>query len=130
MKIKVHNVCWAVIVLFSSCGPAEYRHFLNAKPEYYEKIAGECDSLLAHPPIAGNAEARQFARQTNSLPPTIRGLKPSRIQINSNFVLITLDSHHIIWRQREDDPKGWTLTAYEEGHRKEVYTRKGRSIQK
>ena len=44
--------------------------------------------------------------------------------------MLVLDSHLIIWQQREDDSDAWTLIAYDEGRTKEVYTRKKHFSQK
>ena|SRR6266404_625034 len=95
---------------------------------YYERIASECDILLARGPVMSSLEGRQLARQTNSLPPTIKELKPSHIQITTNAVELILNSYQIIWMQREEDHDLWTLVAYVEGHTKEVYSKRKRSV--
>jgi hypothetical protein len=67
-------------------------------------------------------EARMIARQTNSLPPTIRQLAPSHIQIWESSVQLLVRSYNVIWTRSKNDEQLWMLIADREGHSKTLYT--------
>src|SRR5256885_16223559 len=99
----------AVALLCTACD--DFSRFKRGKPEYYARLSAECDSLLPRGPVRGMLEERIFAQETNSLPPMIRQLSPSYIQIVDNTVLLMVGSYTIIWRQGEDDDQLWKLFA-------------------
>ena len=90
--------------------------------EYYASLATECDSLLARGPAASMPEARAVARQTNSLPPQVRQLGPSHVQITERSVQLFVGSYNITWARSQDDEHLWRLSTYREGHGKILYS--------
>jgi hypothetical protein len=107
-------------LMCTSCD--DYSRFKHHNAEYYAGLAAECDSLLARGPAESIPEARVIARQTNSLPPTIRQLAPSHIQIWENGVQLLVGSYNVIWTRSKDDERLWKLIAYREGHSKTLYS--------
>ncbi|SRR5258706_10596176 len=115
---------WMLALLCISCGPADYRRFLQESPKYYAKLASECDSLLARGPVTGSPATRLFAQQSDSLPPGIRDLKPTHIEIAESSVLLSVGSYFIIWHESDQNHGLWVMVAYQEGHSRQVYSRK------
>ncbi|MEY2430258.1 MAG: hypothetical protein QOJ40_3143 [Verrucomicrobiota bacterium] len=96
--------------------------FSRRDAAYYASLAAECDSLLARGPAASIPEARAVARQTNSLPPQLRQLGPSHVQITERSVQLFVGSYNIIWARNQDDEHLWRLSTYREGHGKILYS--------
>jgi len=123
-QITIIATLWTVVMVCTSCSRSDYSRFLCHKQDYYARLAAECDSLLPRGPAATSAEARGFARETNSLPPTIKDLSPTQIRIKGDAVMLTVGSYFIVWRQSDQDKEVWILVADHEGHRREVYSRR------
>jgi hypothetical protein len=128
-RFAVIGNLFVVVVLCASCGPQPgYRTFVNRTPGFYAQFAVECDGLLARGRVTESAETHKLARDTNSLPPLIKALNPDSILIDTNLVLIRIGtgvfSFGVVWRQSDGDAHLWVLSAYMEGSRREVYSRK------
>jgi hypothetical protein len=127
LKTILRRFLLVAILLCTSCDRSDYSRFVHATPEYYAKVAEECDGLLLLGPVTGNGDTRQFARQTNSLTQTIKDLRPERIQITKDSVVLVPDTYEIVWRESQNDQGLWILVATHEGHRKQVYSKRKRS---
>src|SRR5436305_13657526 len=104
LKLFARATLMTLAIACASCDTSDFARFLKANQAYYADLANECDGLLDQGPIVGNTDAKQFARQTNSLPPRIRELRPSRIQITRDYVLVTLDTYLVVWTRSKADP--------------------------
>ena len=113
-----------VVTLFCClCGCTDYDSFLRGKPDYYAKLAADCDRLLPLAPVTGFVESRGLARNTNALPETIRKLNPSTIEVRSNSVSLAVGTYFISWKRSDQNERLWIMIAHREGHQRKVYSR-------
>jgi hypothetical protein len=113
------TLCIAGLVC-TSCD--DFSRFNRRGAAYYAGLATECDSLLARGTTISISEERAVARQTNSLPPAIRQLGASHVQIKERSVQLIVGSYNIIWARSQEDEHLWILSAHRENLRKVLYS--------
>jgi hypothetical protein len=120
---------FVVVALCGSCGLSPgYNSFVHKEPAFFAQLAADCDRLLPQGPITETAETHKLARERNSLPPLVKALNPDAVLIDTNLVLLRIGSGQasfgVVWRQSDIDAHLWVLSAYTEGFRRELYTRR------
>jgi hypothetical protein len=127
--MKTKNLCattlvWAIALgVLTSCNRSDFTSFVRRDASYHARLAAACDEILAKGPVTGAADSRAFAKDTNSLPQVVRELHPSHIEIRANSVLLSVGTYFVLWKPSDQDQRVWVLTAYRDGHERQVYKR-------
>lgn len=121
------GVLAALFVTSVSHSPPGYVSFTRYRSQkYYSRFADGCDLLIAQVKSKSLNDGILSGNDPR-LPPILRKLYASNIEVRTNHVWLTLDDesgYGVMWEEDEYRPHVWKLTVYSESAPFVVFERK------